>query len=421
MSMFYVLFAYAQYDQYYDDNYIRYDDYTYNQNYKSVKLSKTGFKYSVPVIDLGTDATLTLSFDDLSVGSGTYYYTFILCNSDWSPADLLPMEYMDGMNEEYFNSNYASYNTTIRYTHYTVNLPSDNIRLTKAGNYILKVYPEGEPDNPIITKRMYVVDNRVAVEAKYSIGKSPQYRDTKQEIDVKVNLQSYPMPNIYEDFTLVVQQNGRKDNTIYRHQPKIMTNEYLYFNLNNDILFDGGNEFRMFDIRSLKTQSARINLINYDSAGYQIDLLTDYSRANRNYLNYEDLNGNYALISWDDPQLSEVIESDYAFVNFSFKLDSVLKEGGIYLLGAMTDWRFDSNSRLAYDRFTHTYTTSLLLKQGVYNYQYVYLPNGAKQANIAAFEGNHSETGNNYTIFVYYRDQGQFWDKLIGYKTIKTN
>ena len=411
----------AQGDEYYDDNYIRYDDYTYSQNYKSVKFTKTGLDYSIPIIELGSGGSLTLSFDDLSVGSGTYYYTFILCNADWTPADLLPMEYMDGMNEEYFNSSYASFNTTIRFTHYVVQLPSQNIRLTKAGNYILKVYPEGEPDNPIITRRMYVVENKVNVKSEYFIGKSPQYRDTKQEMNVKVNLMSYPMPNIYEDFTMVIQQNNRKDNMIVRHQPKIMTNEYLYFNLNNDILFDGGNEFRMFDIRSLKTQSARINTIRYDSAGYQVDLLTDYSRASQNYLKYDDLNGDFALINWDYPQLSEQIESDYAFVNFSFKLDSVLTDGGLYLLGAMTNWRLDSDSRLAYDRLTGKYTTTLLLKQGVYNYQYVYLPNGAKEADIADFEGNNSETGNNYTIFVYYRDQGQFWDRLIGYQTIKTN
>jgi hypothetical protein len=420
-SIFYVFFAFAQEDQYFDDNYIRYDDYTYNQNYKSVKFTRTASDYSVPIIELGSGGTLTLSFDDLSVGSETYYYTFILCNADWTPADILPMEYIDGMNEEYFNSNYASYNTTIRFTHYVVNLPSQNIRLTKAGNYLLKVYPEGEPDNPIITRRMYVVENKVGVEADYFIAKSPQYRDTKQEMYVKVNLQSYPMPNIYEDFTMVIQQNNRKDNMIVRHKPKVMTNEYLYFNLNGDILFDGGNEFRMFDIRSLKTQSARINTIRYDSAGYQVDLLTDISRAKNNYLKYEDLNGDFALINWDDPQLSTQIESDYAFVNFSFKLDSVLKDGGLYLLGGMTNWRLDSDSRLAYDRLTGRYTTTLLLKQGVYNYQYVYLPNGAKEANVSDFEGNHSETVNKYTIFIYYRDQGQFWDRLIGYKTLQIN
>lgn len=411
----------AQEDGYYDDNHIRYDDYTYSANFQSVQFYKSGFEYSVPAIQLGSGESLTLRFDDLNVGSETYYYTFILCNADWSPADMLQMEYIDGMSEEYFNSNYGSFNTTIRFTHYIVQLPSQNIKLTKSGNYILKVYPEGEPDNPIITRRMYVIENRVGVKTENFIARSPQYRNSMQELYVKVNLNSYPMPNIYEDFTMVIQQNGRKDNIMVKKQPKIMTSDYLYFNLSNDILFDGGNEFRLFDIRSLKTQSARINTIEYDSAGYQVNLLTDVSRNGRNYLKYDELNGKFSIINWDDPQLSEQIESDYAFVNFSLQLDSVITGGGIYLVGEFTNWRFDSNSRMAYDRLTKLYTNSLLLKQGFYNYQYVYVPNGSTKGDISVFEGNHSETGNKYTIFVYYRDQGQYWDRLIGYQTLNTN
>lgn len=419
ISLFYVTIVLSQTDIYFDDNHIRYDDYTYNQHFKSVKFTKKGLDYSIPIIDLNSGGSLTLTFDDLGVGSATYYYTFILCNADWSPADLLPMEYIDGVNEEYFNSYYASYNTTMHFTHYIVNLPSQNIKLTKAGNYILKIYPEGNPDNPIITRRMYVVDNKIDIEPEYFIAKSPQFRYSKQEMYIKVNLNAYPMPNIYADFTMVIQQNNRKDNIIVKRQPKILTRDYMYFNLNNDILFDGGNEFRMLDIRSLKIQSARINSIYYDSAGYQVDLQTDYSRDKQNYLNYQDINGDFALINWDDPQLSEPLESDYAYVNFSLKSDTVLKYGGLYLLGAMTNWRYDANSNLTYDLSTNTYRTSLLLKQGVYNYQYVYLPNGAKVANIAAFEGNHSQTENDYTVFVYYREQGQFYDKLIGYKMVR--
>jgi hypothetical protein len=405
-------------DDYYDDNHIRYDDYIYSENYKSVVFHKTGLKNSKPIIELGSGGKLTLSFDDLNVEAETYYYSFILCNADWTPADLLPMEYIDGMYEEYFNSNTGSFNTTIRYNHYRVVLPSSNMRITKSGNYILKVYPEGEPDNPIITRRMYVVENRVGVVSDIFMAKSPKYRNTHQEMYVKVNLQNYSMPNIYEDFTMVIQQNGRKDNMLVKHQPKIMTSEYLYFNLSNDILFEAGNEFRVFDIRSLKVQSARVNAIRYDNSGYQVDLLTDESRFNKNYLKYEELNGRYSIIDWDYPMMSDQIEADYAFVNFSYYSDSVLQDGGLYIIGALTDWRIDNSSRLAYDNLTKRYTTSMLLKQGYYNYQYLYVPNGMNTGSVSLTEGSYSETVNEYTIFVYYKDQGQYWDRLIGYQTL---
>ncbi len=416
-SILFTIFAFAQSEEdYYDDNHMRYDDYVYSENFKSVKLYKSGFDLSSPVIELGSGQSLTLSFDDLNAEATTYYYTFILCNADWTPADVLSMEYIDGINEEYFNANTTSFNTTITYTHYRVQLPSKNIRFTKSGNYLLKVYSDDNPDQALITRRMYVIENRVSVETQYQMANSPKYRATHQEMFIKVMRSGYPMPNIYEDFTMVIQQNGRKDNLIVKHEPKVMNDEFLYFNTINDILFDANNEFRVLDIRSLKTPSANINTIDYSSAGYQVNLLSDESRTR--YLKYDDLNGNFSIIDWDDPQISGQIEADYAFVDFDFRTDSVLSNGGIYVVGALTDWRIDNSSRMAYNRLTKSYTTSLLLKQGFYNYQYVYVPNNSIKGLSAPFEGNYSETVNKYTIYVYYRDQGEYWDRLIGYSTI---
>jgi len=407
--------------EYYDGQHIRYDDYVYVENLKNVKLFKTGFELSSPFFELNSGRTLTLTFDDLSSEGLTYYYSFILCNEDWTPADLMPMEYTEGMTEEYFNSSYQSFNTTIHYSAYSVHLPSENIKITKSGNYILKVYPEGEPDKPVITRRFYVFENRVGIDIKEFIASAPQDRYTKQELNLTIRPNGYQMPNIYDDLTVKIMQNRRKDNIIIRHQPKIIRPDALIYNVAGDIMFNGGNEFRVFDIRSLKVQSENINRIRFDSAGYEVDLLTDQSRKNTRYLKYDELNGNYKVIEWDNTQISDIIEADYAYVNFRFQLDSVLTGGSIYLLGEFTNWRMDSYSRLAYNQVTRQYETSILLKQGYYNYQYIYVPNGSKRGYVSYFEGNHSETGNNYTVFVYYRDQGQLYDRLIGLSFIESN
>ena len=407
--------------EYYDGQHIRYDDYVYVENLKNVKLSKTGFELSSPFFELNSGQTLNLTFDDLSSEGLTYYYSFILCNEDWTPADLMPMEYIDGMTEEYFNASYQSFNTTIHYSAYSVQLPSKNIKITKSGNYILKVYPEGEPDNPVITRRFYVFENRVGVDIKEFIATAPKDRYTKQELNLTIHPNGYQMPNIYDDLTVKIMQNRRKDNIIVRHQPKIITSEALIYNIVGDIMFNGGNEFRVFDIRSLKVQSENINRIRFDSAGYEVDLLVDRSRKNARYLKYDELNGDYKVIEWDNTQISDIIEADYAYVNFRFQLDSVLTNGSIYLLGEFTNWRMDTYSRLAYNQSTREYQTSILLKQGYYNYQYIYVPNGSKRGYVSYFEGNHSETGNDYTVFVYYRDQGQLYDRLIGLSFIESN
>ncbi len=407
-------------DEYYDEQHIRYDDYVYVENLKSVQLTKHGFALSEPFIELNSNQKITLSFDDLNSEGLTYYYSFILCNQDWTPADLMLMEYTEGMSEEYFNSNFQSFNTTINYSYYRVNIPSENIKITKSGNYILKVYPEGEPDHPVITRRFYVFENRVGISIEEFPAKAPRDRFTKQELFVKVTPNGYPMPNIYQDLTLKIKQNGRKDNIMVRKEPKIITNEYLYYNIAGDLVFNGHNEFRPLDIRSLVAQSARINTIKYDSAGYEVDLLIDKSRMTTKYLKYQDLNGRYQVIEWDNTQINQQVEADYAYVDFHFQLDSVLEDGSVFLLGEFTNWRMDEYSRLAYNPLYQEYTTTLLLKQGYYNYQYIYVPNGSERGYVSYFEGNHAETGNIYTVFVYYRDQGELFDRLIGLTFINT-
>ena len=57
----------------------------------------------------------------------------------------------------------------------------------------------------------------------------------------------------------------------------------------------------------------------------------------------------------------------------------------------------------------------MLLKQGYYNYQILYIPNGYTVGSYKEVEGNHSETQNYYNIYVYYREPGNDYDSFIGF------
>jgi hypothetical protein len=70
---------------------------------------------------------------------------------------------------------------------------------------------------------------------------------------------------------------------------------------------------------------------------------------------------------------------------------------------------------------TSAYELSMLLKQGYYNYQYVYVPQGAKTADATNIEGSFWETGNEYQIFVYYSDYSARYDRLVGYILMDSN
>ena len=54
-------------DDYYKKNFFRYEDYTYDDNIKTILLYKEGFELAPPLIQLGSDEKIHLSFDDLSV------------------------------------------------------------------------------------------------------------------------------------------------------------------------------------------------------------------------------------------------------------------------------------------------------------------------------------------------------------------
>ena len=58
------------------------------------------------------------------------------------------------------------------------------------------------------------------------------------------------------------------------------------------------------------------------------------------------------------------------------------------------------------------------MKFGVYNYQYIWLPDDDTHAQTEPVEGNFYQTENEYLILVYHRTFGDRYEKLIGVKQI---
>ena len=56
----------------------------------------------------------------------------------------------------------------------------------------------------------------------------------------------------------------------------------------------------------------------------------------------------------------------------------------------------------------------MLLKQGSYNYQYLFVPKGESIGKASIIEGNKYETLNEYNVNVYHRVPGERYDRLIG-------
>ena len=112
-------------------------------------------------------------------------------------------------------------------------------------------------------------------------------------------------------------------------------------------------------------------------------------------------------------------QADYVLTHFT--LDMPRLEGGdIFIDGDLTQRRLDPLSRMVWNNATGRYELSLLLKQGAYNYQYLFVPSGAERGETAPVEGDNYQTVNEYTVRVYHRPRGSRSDRLVGVSTITT-
>jgi len=398
---------------YYSDSYIRNEDFTYKPNIKTVLLYKAGWEMSQPIIQLNTDEKLVLSFDDLDADNKYYGYTVIHCDANWQFSDLKQNEYIDGYYEDDIWDQAMSLNTTKRYSNYWIELPTDYLRFNKSGNYILRVYEDKDIDeNVIITRRFMVVDPKVSVHAKANLPVNITERQSRQAIDFSIDISNYSVPFPFEKLKVVIRQNRRWDNAITNLKPRLISPRSLDYDFDDGNVFDAGNEFRNIDIKSTTYQTENMQRKYYDpGTGYHVILLPDERRTFDRYTFDEDLNGNKYISAENAGDAN--IEADYIFVHFKFPYDVPLLDGNLYILGAITDWQFTEEGRLTYNFQEKAYETIILLKQGYYNYVYAFLEDGYQAADITLMEGSHWDTENDYTIFVYHREEGTYYDQLI--------
>ena len=88
--------ATAQEDEYVNDNVLKYDDYIYKPGIRTVQLHESSWEYAAPIIAMGRGEQLSFSFDDLNPEQKQYSMTFVHCNADWTPSNLMQGEYLNG-------------------------------------------------------------------------------------------------------------------------------------------------------------------------------------------------------------------------------------------------------------------------------------------------------------------------------------
>jgi hypothetical protein len=403
-------------DDYVNDKALKYDDYIYRENIRTVQLHERSWELAAPIISLHSNEQLELSFDDLDGDQKRYMYSFVHCNADWTPSDLMVSEYISGFSEANIFTFAFSINTMQRYTHYTVVFPQPNqMQFTKSGNYVLYVYAEGNKEDLALSRRFMVYENRINFAATFRqpIGGD---QDKRQQLDFTLSPANYDLTNPMRDVKVVITQNNRWDNAATDIKPTFINGQQLVYSLDEGSNFSAGNEFRYFDIRSLRYLTERVKDIYRDKdLKNHVILYNDEVRRTKPYLYYSDFNGQFAIRARDVIGAPET-EADYVYVDFFLPYPVAESTGNFYVLGKLTDWRLTRNNKMTYDYTLLGYKTSLYLKQGFYNYIYVLSSDAKKGGDENVTEGSHWDTENDYAIYVYHRKFGTYYDQLVGFR-----
>lgn len=410
-----------------NDTSLIFEERIYDKNIHTVLCHQQDNQLTAPIINLNSEEKLELHFDDFSHELYDYYYTIIHCDSEWKKSDLLQSEYINGFFENRIENYKFSFNTLQKYTHYSLTFPEDLLIPKLSGNYIIQVFRENNPENIVFTKKFMILEEKVNIIPNIKRATLIEDRNFKQEVDFTISHENLYISNPYSDIKVIVKQNNRDDNSIKSLKPLFIKEDHLIYDYQDDNVFYANNEFRYFDIQSIRYLSEKIKDIkflsidsihtgNIDSSYIEAELYTDISRSFNEYITISDLNGDYLINkqeAWDSD-----IEGEYVNIKFSL-LENRITYGDIYIIGKFTNWILSEENKLIFNKKNRRYELSMLLKQGYYNYLYVVKDNNSNQINTSFIEGSHYECRNEYYIYVYYTDIMNNYDQLIGY--IKTS
>lgn len=371
------------------------------------------------VITLGSDDWVCISFDHFTHDYHRFTYKIVHCNADWTPSDLFEIDYMDGFNGQPIEDYENSLNTTMLYTHYRIELPNDDVQFKISGNYRVDIYLEDEDDEEESIKKVgeacfRIMEPRMGLNVSVTSNTDIDTNLSHQQVSFTLN---YPPSEVVDPITEIkpyIYQNNRTDNCVSNLKPTYITPGRLEYTHNQKLIFPAGNEYRRFEVINMHHATQGVDRMSYFAPYFHATLLPDTPR--RNYSFDVDHDGRY-LIRYNLAQDTN-IEADYLFVHF--RLNMPRRTGGnFYLTGEFTYNDFTPEYQAVYNDSERAYEATVLLKQGAYDFMYLWVPDGSNAGKTAPAEGNFYETENEYQTYIYHRPFGGRYDRLVAAKQVK--
>lgn len=382
-------------------------------NIKTVSFMDNG-QNVIPVFKLGE--SFELNFDDLFGNEANYYYEIIHCDYNWVPSDIPKQEYLKGLDNQRIIDYSNSFNCLQLYSHYQLNIPNQFTQLALSGNYIIKILNE---DRDVVFSRKFIIYEDIAnVRLQVKRGRNISTIESKQNLDFSITSKSLTFQNPLQNVKVLLLQNRQFTTGIKNIAPQYTIGNELVYKYDSETQFWGGNEFRFFDNKEIRNAANNVAKISSNGAIYNSFLFTDEARANLPYSFTLDANGNFVVRNLN--AANNKIEADYAWVYFSLSAPSFRLDKDIYINGMFNNYALTPENKMEYNEKKNLYEKALLIKQGFTNYQYVVADTKGKINQENSIDGNFFQTENEYEIIVYYRENTQRYDRVIGFVAINS-
>ncbi|MGL2994289.1 DUF5103 domain-containing protein [Flavobacterium sp. TSSA_36] len=377
-------------------------------NIKTVSFMDNG-QNVIPVFRLGE--SFELNFDDLFGNEANYYYEIIHCDYNWVPSDIPKQEYLKGLDNQRIIDYSNSFNCLQLYSHYQLSIPNQFTRLALSGNYMIKILNE---DRDVIFSRKFIIYEDIAtVRLQIKRGRNLSTIESKQNLDFSITSKSLTFQNPLQNVKVLLLQNRQFNTGIKNIPPQYTIGNELIYKYDTETQFWAGNEFRFFDNKEIRNAANNVAKISSNGGIYNSFLFTDDARANFPYSFTQDANGNFVVRNLN--ATNQKIEADYAWVYFSLSAPSFRLDKDIYINGMFNNYALTPENKMEYNEKKNVYEKALLIKQGFTNYQYIVADVKGKIDSENSIDGNFFQTENEYEVIVYYRENTQRYDRVIGF------
>lgn len=367
-----------------------------------------GGQNAIPIFALGD--SFRLVFDDLHATEDNYYYRITHCDYSWKQSQLSINEYLVGFNDQRIIDYTNSTNALQVYSHYSIAFPNQFTRLKVSGNYMLSILNE---DREVVFSRKFMLyEDLVSVPMQVKRSRNVKDVELKHNLDFAIrskiiNFQS-PLTNV----KVMLLQNGKFNNAIYNIKPMYTIGNDLVYKYDIQTQFWAGNEYLFFENKIIQAANNGISRVDSGGGLYNNYLYKNLARRNNIYTYFPDINGNFVIKNANSTK--DETEADYAWIYFSLDAPSYFGKKDIYITGMFNNNVLSEENRMEYNPKKAIYEKALMIKQGFTNFNYTLSDAKGIIDEENAVDGNFYQTENNYFALVYYRENNQRYDRIIG-------